>query len=192
MRIRLPFNRLMQDRRGVAAAEFALIAPALMFLVMGVLEMSFRFRASEEASRYVHQVADLVSREENLTTDALGVIYAAAPQMMSPLDTTDNLDLDVTSVQFIGVTATPQVAWRRVAGTPVTFATTDVAGMGLQNETVIRVGIRYHYESVLSTLFGGRTMEIERTAFTRPRMDRVVTMDGSGSDGGTIEYFEAS
>ena len=51
MRIRLPFKRLMQDRRGIAAAEFALIAPALMFLVMGVLEMSFRFRASSGQAR---------------------------------------------------------------------------------------------------------------------------------------------
>ena len=64
--------------------------------------------------------------------------------------------------------------------------------MGLQNETVIRVGIRYHYESILSSLFGGRTLEIERSAFTRPRMERVVTMDGTGSDGGNTVDFEAA
>jgi Flp pilus assembly protein TadG len=54
----IPFHRFASDRRGIAAAEFALIAPALIFLIMGVFEMSFRFRASEEATRYVHQVAD--------------------------------------------------------------------------------------------------------------------------------------
>jgi Flp pilus assembly protein TadG len=62
MRNSFPFVKLFSDRRGVAAAEFALIAPALIFLIMGVFEMSFRFRASEEATRYVHQIADIVSR----------------------------------------------------------------------------------------------------------------------------------
>jgi Flp pilus assembly protein TadG len=69
MRRFIPFRRLANDRRGIAAAEFALIAPALIFLIMGVFEMSFRFRASEEATRYVHQVADLVSRESIITSD---------------------------------------------------------------------------------------------------------------------------
>ena len=42
-----PFlSRFARDRRGIAAAEFALIAPALIFLIMGVFEMTFRFRAS--------------------------------------------------------------------------------------------------------------------------------------------------
>jgi len=43
--------RFLADGRGVAATEFALIAPALIFLVMGVFELSFRFRAAEEATR---------------------------------------------------------------------------------------------------------------------------------------------
>ena len=51
MRKLFPFAKLLSDRRGVAAAEFALIAPALIFLIRGVFEMSFRFRASEEATR---------------------------------------------------------------------------------------------------------------------------------------------
>ena len=77
-------RNLFADRRGIAAVEFAFIAPALIFLVMGVLEMSFRFRASEEATRYVHQVADLIGREKDMTTEQLGKIYAAAVHMMKP------------------------------------------------------------------------------------------------------------
>ncbi len=53
MRIRPFIPRFLSNSRGVAATEFALIAPALIFLIMGVFEMSFRFRASEEATRYV-------------------------------------------------------------------------------------------------------------------------------------------
>jgi Flp pilus assembly protein TadG len=196
MKNRLRNRTFLADRRGIAAVEFAFIAPALIFLVMGVFEMSSRFRAAEEATRYVHQVADLVSRENDLTTEQLGLIYGAAVHMMAPLSTTDNLDLDVTSIGFEAGEEDddppePAVFWRRVAGESVELALEDTEGMGLSGETVIRVGVRYTYESVLSSLFGGPIMTIEREAFARPRIDRVISMDGEVDDGGEIQNFTA-
>jgi Flp pilus assembly protein TadG len=176
--------RFSRDKRGIAATEFALIAPALIVMVMGVLEMSMRFRAVEEASRYVHQVADLISREDTLTTAALNEIYDASTEMMKPLDTTDNLDLDVSSVIFRTNAATPSIAWRRVAGEAISFNAEEAAGMGAENETVLRVGIRYRYESVLSSMFGGGTVNIEREAFARPREERIIRIDGAAEDNG--------
>lgn len=189
MRARFKRPRFASDRRGIAAVEFALIAPALIFLVMGVLEMSMRFRAGDEATRYVHQVADLIARENTLVEAELTDIYQAAPNMMMPLDTTDNLDLDISSIAFVGVEKTPTMYWRRVAGTPIAFSLSETEGMGEEGETVVRVGVRYHYESVLSNLFGGSVMSIEREAFTRPRMDRVIKLDGQDTDGGATQYF---
>lgn len=186
---KLRARSLTRDKRGVAAAEFALIAPALIFLVMGVFEMSFRFRASEEATRYVHQVADLISRETGMTTAQLTEIYDASIHMMKPLDTAENLDVDVSSIAFVNDTADPQLNWRRVAGAPMTFNLEDARGMGIKNETVIRVGIRYHYQSILSNLFGGSVATMERTAYARPRVERIITLDGQESDGGNISYF---
>ncbi len=182
-------SALAADRRGIAATEFALIAPALIFLVIGVFEMSFRFRANEEATRYVHQAADLLSREEELTSDMLEDVHNAAVHMMRPLDTSENLDLDVASIGFVGEDAEPELFWRRVAGTSVEYNLADAEGMGIEGETVIRVGIRYRYESVISDLFGGGVVEFERVAYARPRMERVITMDGEANDGGGVEYF---
>lgn len=191
MRISTPFLRLFTDRRGVAAAEFALIAPALIFLIMGVFEMSFRFRASEEATRYVHQVADIVSRETELGEADLQEIYDAAIYMMKPLDTTDDLDLDVSSVGFVGTDMVPTILWRRVAGAEVPFDLTETEGMGIEDESIIRVGVRYNYQSVLTELFGGGTMAIEKSAYARPRIDRKVSLDGSTDDGGATTYLDS-
>ncbi len=185
----IPFIRLFKDRRGVAAAEFALIAPALIFLIMGVFEMSFRFRASEEATRYVHQVADIISRETELTEGDIEELHEASIFMMKPLDTTEDLDLDVSSVGFEGVDAEPAILWRRVAGTEVAFSLPDTQGMGIQDETVIRVGVRYNYQSVLTELFGGGSMAIEKSAYARPRIERKVALDGSTDDGGATAYL---
>ena len=190
MRIR-SFLSFFKDARGVAATEFALIAPALIFLVMGVFELSFRFRAAEEATRYVHQVADLVSREVGLTTNGLEEIRDASVFMMNPLDTVDNLDLDISQIGFEGADAEPAFRWRRVAGTPVTFDITEAEGMGIQNEAVIRVGVRYMYRSILTDMFGGNVMSIERSAYARPRVERLITLDGETDDGGEIVHFGA-
>jgi hypothetical protein len=192
MRNLLKLPRFLTDRRAVAATEFAMIAPCLIFLVMGVLEMSFRFRASEEATRYVHQVADLISREKEMTTDTLETIYSASVHMMKPLETTDSLDVDVSSIAFVGDDATPTLYWRRVAGAPVDFNVEDADGMGIKDEGVIRVGVRYTYESVISNLFGGSIMAIERSAYARPREERLITLDGQYDDGGAVEYFAAN
>jgi Flp pilus assembly protein TadG len=181
---------MMKDRRGMAAVEFALIAPALIFLVIGVMEMAFRFRAKEEAVRYVHQVADLISRENNLTTAQLKQIYDASIYMMKPLETTSRLDLDVSSVGYGAAPAlTPSIMWRRVSGTAVPFTVTDTNGMGGANETVIRVGVRYRYTSPISSLFGGANMSIEEEAISRPREQRVIPVDSHTNENGVITYF---
>jgi TadE-like protein len=191
MRKMIPFLRLFTDRRGVAAAEFALIAPALIFLIMGVLEMSFRFRASEEATRYVHQVADIVSRETELTEGDLQELFDASIFMMKPLDTTDDLDLDISSVGFEGTDAEPAILWRRVAGTEVSFDLPETQGMGIEDESIIRVGVRYSYQSVLTELFGGGAMAIEKSAYARPRVERKVSLDGQTDDGGATVYLDS-
>lgn len=190
MRIRFP--RILTDVRGIAATEFALIAPALIFMVMGVFEMSFRFRAAEEATRYVHQIADLVSRDPALSTGSLTEMRKASVFMMKPVDMSSQIDLDVSSIGFTGSTATPKILWRRVAGTAVTFNLSESDGMGLTNESVIRVGVRYSYKSVLTDLFGGSTMNVERSAYARPRVERLVALDGKTDDGGSVKYFDGA
>lgn len=186
------FSRVLKDNRGIAATEFALIAPALILMVMGVFEMSFRFRAAEEATRYVHQIADLVSRDPSLTTASLTEMRKASAFLMKPVDTSNKVDLDVSSIGFVGADADPQMLWRRVAGTAVTYNINEADGMGLTNESVVRVGVRYSYKSVLTDLFGGATMTVERSAYARPRVERLVALDGSTNDGGAIVYFDGN
>lgn len=183
----------MRDRRGMAAVEFALIAPTLIMLVMGVLELTFRFRAKEEATRYVHEISDLIARDDTWTTQDLRNLYTAAPCMMKPLDTTSRLDIDISSIGYgTDVNRTPRVYWRRIAGTAVNFDTASVAGMGASNETVIRVGVRYRYTSPISSLFGGPNLALDEEAVTRPRDTRVIRIDNQADENGVPQTFTAN
>ncbi len=161
----------------MAAVEFALIAPTLIVLVMGVLEMSFRFRAKEEVTRYVHQVCDLVSRERELTTDEIQAVYDAAIFLMTPLENTSELDIDVSSIGYDD-DAEPEMLWRRYAGSEVGLSLSDALELGAAGESVIRVGVRYRYESPITNILGGTAMTLVVEAFARPRLVRVIPLDG--------------
>lgn len=184
VRFRLPLKRFGRDRRGMAAVEFALIAPTLIVLFMGVLEMTFRFRANEEATRYVHQAADLVSREGAQTDASLLEIYGASIYMMKPLDTVANLDMDVSSIGFDADTGIPFTRWRRVIGSQTPLNVADAAGLGGKGESIIHVGVRFRYSSPISSLFGGPNLSIVRTAWARPRTQRIITINGNASHSG--------
>lgn len=185
-------RRLGPDRKGIAAVEFALIAPALIVLFMGVIELTFRFHASQEATRYVHQAADLIAREHGMTTGDLDAIYDASVHMMKPLDTTSNLDMDVVAIALEddgsgGIDK--RVLWRRTAGAGVPYDLNDITGLGQVDESVIRVGIRYKYTSPVSTLFGGPNVNFERESFSRPRALRYIKMDGQEDHNGATATF---
>lgn len=183
---------LRRDRKGIAAVEFALIAPALIVLFMGVIELTFRFHASQEATRYVHQAADLIAREHGMTTNDLDAIYDASVHMMKPLDTTSNLDMDVLAVALEddgdgGIDK--RVLWRRTAGAGVPFDLNDVDGLGQVDESVVRVGIRYKYTSPISSMFGGPDVNFVRESFSRPRALRYIKMDGQEDHNGATATF---
>ena len=185
-------RRLSSDKRGIAAVEFALIAPTLIVMFMGVLEVTFRFQASEEATRYTHQVADLISREHSMTTADLDAIYDASIYMMRPLETTNNLDLDVLAVVYRkdeSDVIQPELLWRRTAGATVPYVPGDVTGLGGEDESVIWVGVRYRYHSPITSMFGGANVNIERVSFARPRALRLIKMDGAEDHNGASQSF---
>lgn len=177
-------RRFGADRRGVAALEFALIAPTLLMMVLGVFEMALRFRAKEETTRYAHQMSDLISREESLTSAELRDLYAASVNLMRPLQTNGGiLQLDVASIGF-EADGDAVVNWRRLAGTDtvendVALDLDEFEDLATQTESVIRVGVRYTYTSPLTALFGGRTATIVEEAISRPRETLIIQLDGS-------------
>jgi Flp pilus assembly protein TadG len=179
-----------RNERGVAAVEFALILPALAVVFMGILEMALRFRAAEETTRYTYQIADLVARDDSLTTADLKELHNASVFMMKPVGQASDIDLDISAIGFQDTTAaTPYLLWRRVAGTGVPLTLADANGLGLRTESVLRVGVRYKYNSPLTSMFGGSYVPIVRQAWARPRETRVMQMDGVTSNNGQTLTF---
>ncbi len=93
MRIRLPFRR-GRDEQGAAMVEFAILAPALILMVIGMLEFGLIFRDSltaNSASREAARVISAVGRDPN--ADNFGLDAAKA--------TLDAARVDIESIVII-------------------------------------------------------------------------------------------
>ena len=92
------------DRRGVAAVEFAFLVPVILFLLIGVFEVSRAVAMDRRFDLATSMVADLVAREENITAADLNAIYNIVGQTMSPFDASS------LKVSVIPVKASPNDA----------------------------------------------------------------------------------
>jgi len=160
------------------------MAPFLVALVLGIVEVSLRVRAADTFQRYLYQAGDFVSRQDQLFTGDIDGIYAAAPDIMAPLDTAGRLDIDVASIGFIA-DGSPELLWRRERGnSPAEIDLNRTEGMGEPGESVIRVGATYRYTTPLSAILGAGSMTLTREVYFRPRLTRVIALDGEIHDAG--------
>lgn len=170
--------------KGIAAVEAALIAPILFAIVLAILELSLRYRAYDAFHRYLFQAGDYLAREEQLVAGDITQIYQTADDLMAPLQTSGLLDLDVSSIGF-KLDGTPELLWRRHRGTaPPSIDVSQAAGLGKPGESVVRVGVTYRYTSPITSMIGGDGMTLSNSLFFRPRVTRLIAIDGAIHDAG--------
>lgn len=175
-------GRFSSNTRGVAALEFALIAPFLAVLIYGLIEMTLRFRAVDEFQRYLQQAGDYLSREAELASSDIDNIFNAAPQMIRSGPTLGTLHIDVASIGYTSAGA-PELLWRRHRGdAPPALDLTQAAELGAPGESVLRVSARYTYVTPISQLIGAGTMRLDEAVYYRPRVTRLIAIDGQIHD----------
>lgn len=78
-------RRLLRDQDGIAALEFALVAPILLLILMGSIELPRAYGTSQGLLRSARTMADLISRGGAPNVDD---VYAAGSAVTFPYNTT--------------------------------------------------------------------------------------------------------
>lgn len=170
-------RRLLKDRRGVSAVEFALIAPVMVMLYLGLAEMTMALMANRRVSHVASAVGDLVAQFPSTTTSELGDIFAVGDAVMEPFPT-GTLAIRLTSIKA-DVSGTPKVVWSRVKGTTLSALATNSTvtlpvGLIAANETIIMANTRYTYTSTVAQTLP-HSMVFSDTYYLRPRRSDAVT-----------------
>ena len=105
------FLAFKKDLSGLSGVEFALIAPMLVGVYLGVAETSLGVSNSRKVARVAATLSDLVAQTENITGSQVDGIMNAASAVMAPYSS-DPLKIYVIGVQ-IDSEGDPEVTWSR-------------------------------------------------------------------------------
>jgi len=174
---RLAGARLLRDRRGIAATEFALILPILLLFSAGTIEYSRLILLTQKLQSGAFILADLTARDRTLSEEQLENIFLAINNIIQPFPFPEN---GVALVSSVGVNAAdnPVVNWQR-KGTGTLVAASTVGEQGLaavlpedleiaSGETIIAAEVFYAFTPLFGLGLAPRT--IHRISYYKPRL----------------------
>jgi Flp pilus assembly protein TadG len=126
-RLRNQVRRFTRDNKGVAAVEFAFIAPLLITLYLGTQEISLALNINKKVGRTSSAIGDLVAQEtDEVVVADLRDIMKVGAATMQPYSITKP-EVWVTGIQ-ISATGAATVAWSQRLVDNITYSVPYPAG----------------------------------------------------------------
>ena len=180
MRRRPPSSGLpgfWRDRRGVSAIEFALIAPLMLVIYFGLVELCQGYMANRRAGHPASIVADLVAQADETSTQDLTSVFAIGDMIMRPFPSAP-LSIRVSSVTR-DTNGVARVDWSRGNNKALTAlskgsAVTDLPSGLIENgESLILGETEFVYTSAFAQIIK-TPITFRRSYYLRPRtQDRI-------------------
>lgn len=187
---KLCLKSLLRNEDGVSAVEFAFIAPLMVLIFFGCIELSFMMRADRRVTATAANLGDLTSRLASVTDDDMRELYNAAAVMMQPYQASETR-MRITSIVDNG-DGKKRVAWSdghklepRVVNSQVTVPDGIVPSPG----SVILTEVEFDYESGVSVVID-TDITMTDTFYLRPR--RVSKIERIRSGGGAPAFGPTS
>lgn len=166
-------GRLTRDRRGVSAVEFALVAPLLITLYFGCVEISDGVSADRKVSLTAAALANLSAQVTTISTADMTNILDASTAIIAPY-AAGNLAITVSCLS-IDNNKNATVKWSvtrngtaRAAGSPYTFDATAQA-LDVANSQLILAEASYAYTPIVGYTITG-TLTLSDHMFMSPRI----------------------
>lgn len=168
-KIRKAIQSFIGEERGVSAVEFALIAPAMVAILMGTIEVNLLLTADRKVTQVTSAIADLVAQDDVITADEMTDIFTAASAILQPFGTAP-LKMRVTSVTMDGA-GDIAVAWSQGQGMSARAPGSTVstpAGILQANTSIIMAEVTYDYDSLVGSMVN-TNVQLDDTFYLRPR-----------------------
>lgn len=150
-------RRLISDQRGVAAVEFAFVAPIMLSLYFVTMEVSQAIEVNKKVSRVGSMVADLITQQQAISVSEVDGVLKIGESILQPYNRSSGTII-ITAIEMT-TDATPQVkvAWSRklVDGTtkvadPKGTPTTVPPALLTPGGFLIRVDSNLNYKPVIA------------------------------------------
>jgi Flp pilus assembly protein TadG len=191
--IRKTVNAAGRDTSGVAALEFAMIAPIMFFGLVGTLEMSQAITVDRRVTQISSTIADLVARERNSDTDPLNTakltgMMQIMDALIAPYDKT-HLKVTVANVGAkIDDAAVTKVCWahNHANGGVHNYSPNQPhalpVGIVEKGGSVVLAEVSYNYTPLIFGYFVAAAFPLKDTFYLKPRNGASIDFNGLKRD----------
>lgn len=173
-------KRARDDRRGIAATEFALLAPVMLLFLLGSVEVVDSVRTMRQVNETAGALSDLTSRMTTIDAAARDDLFATGRALMGRQAQNDSLKFTITSVARrldSDGEATVEVMWSQTnRGAPLEDHTALTLPTIPVGDSVIITQVALDYP-LLYGMIGGAPLPLEAVAVRRPRFSNEVIAD---------------
>ena len=141
-------HRFAAASSGMAAIEFAMIAPVMILMYFGVTEIADAYDANTKATAVASTAADLIAQEKIVCDAEMTDVFTALNAIMYPFPP-NNMKIRISSLIDNG-NGTVKVAWsdgQNITPRTVNSAVTIPAGLVTTGGSVIMAEVTYTYNS---------------------------------------------
>lgn len=187
-------RRFRDDERGIAAIEFAIIAPIMIGMYFGLAEIAHALSTDRKISHGTNVAGDLATQQPEIVDDGIEEIISAALRVMDIPDV-QNVSIDIESFILPAAGQPAESQGRiRLNNAISNFDSYDTTNLDTkllnENSGVVVTRVRYKYTPIEARFFD-TTVTLEETFLLKPRRSDLVTIqNGAGSlvDCGATHY----
>jgi Flp pilus assembly protein TadG len=190
--IRRLTRSLRRDDSGIAAIEFAMIAPLLLLMLFGITDIANYFAVDRKVSQISQAMSDLTSRYTAVQESDVTNFFTIAGAMLTPYDK-NQMKASIHQVYLDPNTKTAKVVWSRgsapltknsVYAVPAGLVGKDASGNWLANQYLIVGDVKYNYVPVIGWVVSKAGVTTSEVAFTKPRQMTCVMLGSTCTPSG--------
>ncbi|HEY6027130.1 MAG TPA: TadE/TadG family type IV pilus assembly protein [Pseudolabrys sp.] len=167
MRAAARLMRFSRDRRGVSAVEFALVAPMMIALYFGCVEISDGVAADRKVSLTAAALANLVAQSTSLSSTDMNNVLDASTAIIAPYSAS-NLKMTVSCLSIdANKNVTTKWTATRNGGTGMTL--TVPTDLKVASTQLIFAQVSYAYKPIVGYTITG-TLTLSDQMFMMPRI----------------------
>lgn len=165
-------------RNGLAALEFALLAPIMLTLLFGSIETINALGANRRVQNVAASLADVVARDNSVSESEITGLWAALDILMFP-EAGEGMGVVVSSIS-IDDDLNTDVEWSRAYNDYTPDAVVVPEAMRRAGTSVIVAQVNYRYHSPISFLIDEIGFDMRHTVYRRSRLVDPIPCEWDG------------
>lgn len=163
----------------MAAVEFALVAPVLLVILLGVADLAAMIRAAWHMERAAGEVANVIAQLDSLAEGDFPTLFDVANRIAAPYDVTGQGGAIIIT-GLSGTAGGATVAWRRRAGADEMLSRFGTSGPPVlpagftlpagQTAVAVETYVRVSPWVLAVNFLGDRTQTLAGFGLFRPRL----------------------